>query len=409
MPSKLRQLAPRILALGLSIGVSLALAEIAVRIVRPQKTYSILLQWLGAHYALSPFNPFTLKKNYVGLAPVMDEPGVWVKTSTNSLGLRSREISERKPAGTRRVLVLGDSYTFGVFVGDEQTYSAVTERILEERGFPAEVVNCGYAAGWETDEHYNWLMRRGLDLDPDVVVLGFFVGNDITNLKTEQWVDLDDRGLPRKIVDPTIYLDSVGRLRSTTKNDYKTVGDELIYRIPVARESHFLVLLGRTLEGWFERTTGDLPYDPFEDGSHSHIFKARDDEQDDGFARQEAIFLELVQAMSEELAARDIEFLVVMIAYNFQYDQRSFLHVVFPNQRSNIVTGKFRIRRNYFEDLKPKLDAMGIQHIDTLERMLARPRQYYPRNGEVHFNATGHAFVAELIAERLIDNGWVSP
>jgi hypothetical protein len=162
------------------------------------------------------------------------------------------------------VLVLGDSYTFGVLVDDAHTYCAQLERLFAGHQPAVEVLNAGYANGWETDEQYNWLQHRGLEFEPDVIVLGFFTGNDIMNLDPALWVERDQRGLPTKIVDPTIWVDNMGRLRSTRK-DEKTVGDEWIYRVPVLRESHALVLLETRLESLFAKVRG-APVDPWFDG-----------------------------------------------------------------------------------------------------------------------------------------------
>jgi len=60
-------------------------------------------------------------------------PG-WVNPAspTNSFGLRSPEVAVPKPAGTFRILSLGDSRTFGWGLADEATYSRRLERLLSE-------------------------------------------------------------------------------------------------------------------------------------------------------------------------------------------------------------------------------------------------------------------------------------
>lgn len=51
----------------------------------------------------------------------------------NSQGMRERELPFAKPPGTKRVLVLGDSYGEGMEVEFEQTIGQVLERLLNER------------------------------------------------------------------------------------------------------------------------------------------------------------------------------------------------------------------------------------------------------------------------------------
>src|SRR5215470_5660402 len=52
-----------------------------------------------------------------------------IRVRTNSLGLRGAEIPPRE-AGELRILVLGDSITFGDYVDEDETYPAVLERRL---------------------------------------------------------------------------------------------------------------------------------------------------------------------------------------------------------------------------------------------------------------------------------------
>ena len=50
----------------------------------------------------------------------------------NSDGLRDREHAKRKPLGTFRVAVLGDSFTLATHVDVEKTYWSVLERYLAD-------------------------------------------------------------------------------------------------------------------------------------------------------------------------------------------------------------------------------------------------------------------------------------
>jgi lysophospholipase L1-like esterase len=95
----------------------------------------------------------------------------------NSHGLRDREYTVAKPADVTRILVLGDSYTWGYGVADGDLYTEVLEERLNERVGGFEVLNAG-VSGWGTDQEYLWFREEGVRYEPDIVVLTFFF-NDL--------------------------------------------------------------------------------------------------------------------------------------------------------------------------------------------------------------------------------------
>lgn len=102
----------------------------------------------------------------------------WVRI--NADGLRDREIPRRKPAGTARVLTLGDSITAAFQVPLEETFQKVLEQRLNARATSPryEVLNAG-VNGYGTDQALLYYRHRGADYRPDVVLLMFYLGNDI--------------------------------------------------------------------------------------------------------------------------------------------------------------------------------------------------------------------------------------
>lgn len=100
----------------------------------------------------------------------------------NSIGFRDTEHSARKPAGVFRILVLGDSFTYGVGVSADATYVAELGRLLNEtfRGRPlVEVINTGVPRYWPEAERL-LLEHYGLAYDPDLVLVEF-VPNDVVD------------------------------------------------------------------------------------------------------------------------------------------------------------------------------------------------------------------------------------
>ena len=66
---------------------------------------------------------------------------VGVLHRTNSAGVRGPEFSPRVPRGTFRIVLAGDSIAMGHGIEEDERYSAVLERILQEHligGRPVE-------------------------------------------------------------------------------------------------------------------------------------------------------------------------------------------------------------------------------------------------------------------------------
>jgi len=103
----------------------------------------------------------------------------------NSEGLRDREHTKAKPPNTLRVAVLGDSFTEAIHVPVEQTFWSKLERKLGNceavKGRKnVEVINFG-VQGYGTAQELIMLRKKVWDYNPDIVVLAFFIGNDVIN------------------------------------------------------------------------------------------------------------------------------------------------------------------------------------------------------------------------------------
>ena len=101
------------------------------------------------------------------------------EVAISSRGLRDREYDAAHPPNTTRIVVLGDSVTFGPGVLAEETFSKQLEHRLNGLGDGRryEVINTG-VIGYNTIQERARLERVGLQFQPDVVVLTFVV-NDL--------------------------------------------------------------------------------------------------------------------------------------------------------------------------------------------------------------------------------------
>lgn len=160
----------------------------------------------------------------------------------NSFGLRGRETTLKKPAGTKRIAVLGDSFTWGIGANDDELYTTVLEKKIPG----SEVLNFGVSGYGPV--HYHLLTQKVLSFEPDVVVIGFCLGNDfIDNVLWQRYryykpfATLDDNGalkidgypIPNVKRFPSQYDDGI--IRTLHDNSY-------LFRF---LDRHTLGLIGR--------------------------------------------------------------------------------------------------------------------------------------------------------------------
>jgi lysophospholipase L1-like esterase len=107
----------------------------------------------------------------------------------NTLGYRGREFPLTKPAGSFRIVCVGNSITFGeASSSDSTTYPPVLEKVIRERKeipAPVEVINAG-VMGYTSYQSLVDLRTRLIGLQPDLVIL-CVCWNDITLSKYIGW------------------------------------------------------------------------------------------------------------------------------------------------------------------------------------------------------------------------------
>ncbi|MBN1995822.1 MAG: hypothetical protein JW953_24260 [Anaerolineae bacterium] len=107
--------------------------------------------------------------------------------STNNAGLREDQPTYfAKEPGVFRILVLGDSHTDGM-VNNAESYANVLETLLNEEAARQgssgrhEVLNAGMGT-YSPLQQLLWWRTYGYWYKPDLVIVGFYVGNDLLEL-----------------------------------------------------------------------------------------------------------------------------------------------------------------------------------------------------------------------------------
>src|SRR5260370_29493142 len=166
----------RFAAVLISLVIVALLGEVALRLFAPS---------LGV--AVTEENRFCRFDHDLGWAPL--ENITYIKKNQrylvhqNQFGLRAPDDMQlKKTSGRKRVLVLGDSYVWGVGASQEELFNAP-----EVHGTNDELINIGFG-GYVTDQEYLFFMLQGQNFDVDQVVVAFTLYNDVeNNLNSKQY------------------------------------------------------------------------------------------------------------------------------------------------------------------------------------------------------------------------------
>jgi lysophospholipase L1-like esterase len=101
--------------------------------------------------------------------------------SINSLGIRGEEIKLQKEPGWKRILVVGDSFTFGYGVSDEDTYVAMLGRMIKEHypGSRVQTLNLGVSA-YSAVQETAVVKYKAAKFQPDLLIIGYALNDPQT-------------------------------------------------------------------------------------------------------------------------------------------------------------------------------------------------------------------------------------
>jgi hypothetical protein len=112
--------------------------------------------------------------------------------NTNSTGLRGKtDYNYGRNDSRVRILTLGDSFTFGDEVSDNETYPYYLQQLIPN----AEVINLGMH-GYGHDQMLIFLREEGVKYKPDIIILGFLPMDMHRNL-----LNFRDYAKPKFILD----------------------------------------------------------------------------------------------------------------------------------------------------------------------------------------------------------------
>ena len=207
-----------VILLAVAILLGCIAMEVALRVIFAHSLDFSMEMW---KYAVQLKRPVANPQLSFAHAPNRSAFLMGVPVSINSEGLRDREFSLDKPPDVYRIMMLGDSTTFGWGVKQDDTAAKFLERKLNAdlpTGYNrVEVMNTG-VGNYDTVQEVTYYETIGWKFHPDLVVLVFFI-NDPEPVPIEKKGFLIDRSY--LVAFATNRID--GALRHTgARPDWKT-------------------------------------------------------------------------------------------------------------------------------------------------------------------------------------------
>lgn len=311
----------------------------------------------------------------------------------NSKGFKDKEYSLEKQSGTVRILGIGDSFVYGT-VPYPDNFLTILESKLRKVDSQIEVINMGIS-GSDPAGYLSLLEEEGLDYNPDIVMVFFYIGNDFFMYGPDNVFETDKKkGKAQKkkrrwpIVSAS-YLYKTMEFASTLVRNYNSV-EVLSNRYNDAgstmdSEFYFLTLSNNAdkymvnTNGLFEMLTSDLWQREF-------LFAIQD-----------------ITAISDLCKKKGIELIFVMIPEEMQVDQKY-----------QSIVKQYRGYPDYSFDysipnklLAIQLEPQGIHSLDMLapfrNDFSSRKIRLFRRN-DGHWNIEGNKLAAEILFEYLTHN-----
>lgn len=345
---RVRKWLSRLLVLGVTVVIMLVVCEVAVRLLLPPL---IMPRYVETA-------PYGIRRQLPNIRGFIITSQYRHKITSNSKGFRgTREYAVPKPPGVFRVLALGDSVVNGYGVEDEQTFAALLEKKLSVHR-PAEVVNLG-VPGYSTAEQLIQLQQVGLELQPDLVVLGYFVNDHYENLTCGLY-QLKDGKLMRNPAppDPAIGL----RDRMTKIPGYNFL----------CQHSYFVNAVRNQLSGYFRGRMAARRQ--LADGAYTS-----DKPTEEQLALTSALFDEFIKTCAD----RGIKVVILNI----------------PMEQNGVWMENFPAGRLKLQDRAVVVDV-------AKEIFSAQPLWDIAHRGSYHPKPLGHELIAAWLADGVRTNRW---
>lgn len=372
---KMKRVFQNILLLFLSITIGLIIIEFVVRQI-DQEQYAKNSLYFITDYSIFAYIP-NKHINFERQEFVAD-------IKINSKGIRDYEYDHEKKENVRRIAMLGDSFIAAFQVPLEKSVSNKLEKLLNENSeskIRYEVLNMGLGGTGPTPQVI-FLEKEGIKYDPDIVISNLFVANDFVK------VDFGVSGvIPKEIFENSNNLENVS------------------FKVTKIQKLKNFIFRNYFTYSYLNKIISDTKYQENDEAAYPelNIYKKQYPEYVGKNLEKLKVILKHLKTYTDE---KEIKLLIVLIPMKEQVDERKFSELM----------DKYKLDKSQLEIKKAQeilLEFGGKNSITMLDMLPGFSKRnknntfYFEIDG--HWNEKGHKLAANLIYEKLINEGFISP
>lgn len=285
----------------------------------------------------------------------------------NSQGYKDLEFEKQKAEGIYRIVGLGDSFAFGVVPYEENYYTLVEEQ-LQAQNQSVELYNFGIPF-LNPKDYLSVLVNEGLNYDPDMILVSFFMGND--------FLDSQDQNLSRPLYTYSYvvsFLKFLWDIQKSYEGEWELPAN-MVYEdnMKVFSDENYLTMEMR----------------------RSKIFIRENLE----FSQTFDYAMEFINKINDIAKQRNIELLVVIIPDEVQVNMELQNQVVVgmnmqPEQLDFSLPNRL---------LAERLSSLNINYLDLLDpfQQVSKTTRLY-RPNDSHWNIAGNRLAATEISKVIL-------
>ncbi|MEO6545840.1 MAG: hypothetical protein ABIP05_17600 [Nitrospiraceae bacterium] len=311
---------------------------------------------------------------------------------TNSRGWRDREYPLAAGSRTTRIVVLGDSFSWGYYVKDQEVYPKVLESLMGE----TDVINLG-VPGFATDQEIQYFKRAALPYQPDTVILAFYLDNIY---------EADGKLVRQALANPTEESSSTAQLQGKPEaGPVLRVKQFLIGHSALYRWGREQLTTNNTIVKLLSRTGLREPLGGSESLDVSLLPALKN--PPDSIATLMTVAKSKLLELDMLLTERGIRFILVLIPSEISIESRAFDRAIAPTQFDR---EDFDLEKPY-RQLEEFAKANRIEVINPTNafREIHRADDPLYLTHDKHFSPKGHqVFATELYRYLMQDDSYIA-